>query len=247
MVEMPKSKAKPPQVDPLAGVNTDRPFPRLGLSAAQWNEICRLSGIPDGADEARNSIEIALGMFRQFQATDLHRMPLAKIRQEFDALADDSRSLYKRLSDLVRNRDAYTALIGHVPYTPLDRMSDTEDHQASLSSAESQRPIQDEQHLIQILDVLVGLPKWLLIGSRRVRPEKRGPKARNVYWLVGNLDGIRKQFAGKQISRSYKDDASKKYITYVCRIADPHIGDGTIDKAMKNRIQRSRTKRRPVD
>ena len=98
----------------------------------------------------------------------------------------DFRSLYKRLSDLVRNRDAYTALIGHVPYTPLDRMSDTEDHQASLSSAELQRPIQDEQHLIQILDVLVGLPKWLLIGSRRVRPEKRGPKARNVYWLVAS-------------------------------------------------------------
>jgi hypothetical protein len=39
-----------------------------------------------------------------------------------------------------------------------------------------------------------------------------------------------------KITRSYKDDASKKYITYVCRIADPDVGDGTIEKAMKDRI-----------
>ena len=91
-----------------------------------------------------------------------------------------------------------------------------------------------QRRLLQVLDVVLRLPKWLLVAAHRVEADKRGPKAGNVYWLVGNLDGIREQFAGKTITRSYKDDRSKKYITYVCRIADPHIGGGTIDKAMRS-------------
>jgi hypothetical protein len=75
-----------------------------------------------------------------------------------------------------------------------------------------------------------------------VKDEKRGPKSENVYWLVGNLDGIRAQFTGKKITRSYKDSDSVRYIKYVCKIADPSIERGTIDRAMKHRISH-----RPVD
>jgi hypothetical protein len=95
--------------------------------------------------------------------------------------------------------------------------------------------------------VVQRLPEWLRVAARRVKADKRGPKTRNVYWLVGNLDGIRGHFTGKKITRSYKDDASKQYITYVCRIADPDIGDGTIEKAMKDRIKRRDRIRRSVD
>ena len=99
-----------------------------------------------------------------------------------------------------------------------------------------------------MLDVLLTLPKWLLVAKYRgVEAKKRGPKAQNVYWLVGNLDGIREHFTEKKITRSYKDDAPKKYITYVCRIADPDIGDGTIEKAMQDRIKRRDRIMRSVD
>ena len=172
---MPKSKVRRCQVDPLADVDTGHAFPRLTLTNEHWNEISKLSGIPNGKEEARTSIEIALGLFRQFQATDACRMPAAKLRQRFRALAEEARSFYKRLSDLVDKRDAYSALVG------------------DLSSAGPQ------------LRILGGLPKWFLIAADRVKDEKTGPKSGNVYWLVGNLDGIRAQFTGKKITRSYKD------------------------------------------
>jgi hypothetical protein len=199
-VEMPKSKAQHVQIEPLASVDTGGAFPRLRLTAEQWNEISKVSGIPNSTKEARDSTEIALGLFRQFQATDSCRMRAAKLRQRFHALAEEARSFYKRLSDLVGNRDAYTALVG------------------DLSSAEPQ------------LRMLGGLPKWFLIAASRVKDEKRGPKSGHVYWLVGNLDGIRTQFTGKKITRSYKDSDSVEYIKCVCEIADPSIESGTIDR-----------------
>jgi hypothetical protein len=236
---MSKSKAGRIQVDWLASVDTHRPFPRLGLTTAQWSEVSNLSGIPNGSHEARKSIEIALGMFRQFQETDLHRRPAAEIRQEFHELAKDATNFYERLSGLMGNRDAYTALMGGVlPFGPLDRLTDMADHQGSVSSAEVQGLMQESsRRLAKIDEILLGAPKWFLTAAHRVKHEKRGPKAGNVYWLVGNLDGIREQFAGKKITRSYKDDGSVEYIKYVCKIADPRIGRGTIDKAMRFRIK----------
>jgi hypothetical protein len=56
--------------------------------------------------------------------------------------------------------------------------------------------------------------------------------------LVSELSGIRREFSGKLVSRSYKNAASREYITYVCVLADPEIGPGTIEEAMKRTIQR---------
>jgi hypothetical protein len=89
------------------------------------------------------------------------------------------------------------------------------------------------ERLAQTNNVLIRLPKWFFVAAYRVKDEKRGPKARNVYWLVGNLAGIREQFTGKKITRSSKDTSSVDYIKYVCKIADPNIGNGTIIEAIK--------------
>jgi hypothetical protein len=218
-----------------------RSFPRFPLDDEQWRKIAKLSGIPEGTVDARHHIETTIGIFRQFQASDLDEVPSAKIREEFEALADAARNLNDRISKLVGVRSAYTALTG-VPsvYRPLDRLSDFAGHNQSerLPSSIQKSGLAGERQLSQAVDVLLGLPKWLLVAAHRVEAAKRGPKTRNVYWLIGNLDGIREQFARKKITRSYKDDASKKYITYVANIADPKIGKGTIDKAMKARIKR---------
>jgi hypothetical protein len=163
VVEMLKSTARR---DPLVGVETNRPFPRLRFTNEQWNEISNLSGIPKNGTDARKSIEIALGMFRQFQATDLRLKPPAKIRKEFCALAEDAKNLYKRLSDLVSDRDAYTALTGEISrLSPLDRLRDIADRQASPSNAEAQPLMQDgHRYLSKIRDVLLDAPKRFLIA-----------------------------------------------------------------------------------
>ena len=86
--------------------------------------------------------------------------------------------------------------------------------------------------------MLQHLSDWLAIAAPRIEGTKPGPNAANVYWLVAVLDDIREKFTGLRITRSYKDAASKDYIAGVCQIANPSIGMGTIDAAMKNRIAR---------
>src|SRR5262249_5869520 len=128
-------------------------------------------------------------------------------------------------------------------YSPLDRLTDfAGPHQSEHlpPSVQSMVGLDGRRRLSQALDVLLGLPKWFLVAAHRVEAGKRGPKAGNVYWLVGNLDGIREQFTGKKLTRSYKHPAAREYITYVCKIADPNIGKGTIDNAMEARIKRRR-------
>jgi hypothetical protein len=191
------------------------------LTDEQWRETAKLSGIPEGKDDARQEIETRIGMFRESQASDLDRATPAEIRKQLEAQAKLAHDLNSGFSKLLDEPDAYTALIGNL-----------DEHRRSSDVLDAR--------LSEVLDVLSYLD-WLLSDAlRRVEGGKRGPKATNVYWLVGNLDGIRKQFTGKKITRSYKDDGSRKYITYVCRIADPHIGGGTIDKAMKARIEKRR-------
>ena len=188
-------------------------FRRLPLTDEQWKQIATYSSIAADNDEARRDIEVALGLFRQFEADKRERMPPPEIRVEFRALADIARNLYERLSRLIEHRDAYEAI------TPDEAITYT------------------GQRLSQTLDMLVSLPKWFLIAEHNVKKRRRGPQTDNVYWLVAQLDGIRRQWTGVRITRSYKDDASKRYIEYVCSVADPNITAGTIDKAMKARIK----------
>jgi hypothetical protein len=76
----------------------------LRLTEAQWRKISNLSGIPESIDEARKSIEIALGMFRQFQATDLLREQAAEIRNKLRDIAKHTKDLRERLSILMSKR-----------------------------------------------------------------------------------------------------------------------------------------------
>jgi hypothetical protein len=220
---MPKRRARDHSAaDLLGGVDQNRPFPRFPLTDEQWKKVANLSGISEGADYARHHIETTIGMFRESQASDLDRVTPAEIRKQLEARAKLAHDLYSGFSKLIDEPGAYTALTGK----PDERRRSSE--------------VLDAPRLRQVLDVLSYLD-WLLSAALgRVEGGKRGPKAQNIYWLVGNLDGIREQFTRQKITRSYKDDLSKGYITYVCRIADPDIGDGTIDKAMKARIKRRR-------
>jgi hypothetical protein len=185
----------------------------------------------------RSNIETVIGMFRQFQASDLTRiLSVAEISRELKALADEARKFYDRLSGLIEERDAYTALVGHRDmFSPFDRLTDVR-HQSEFGPEHN---IQSDGNLrpTQVIDLLRRLPKWFLLAEHRLEQQKPGPKSGNIYWLVAQLDGIRERATVNRITRSYKDAASKDYITYVCRIADPDVGDGTLELAMKERIK----------
>jgi hypothetical protein len=210
VVDVPKRKRQPDQLGPLVGVETNRPFPRLRLTDAQWDKISKLSGIPNENDEARKLIEVRLGMFRQIQDDDLNRRSVAEIKKDLRALGDDTKSLYKQLFSVMSNCNAYAALT----------------HEGT-------------QGVSILCDLLLQAPKWFLIASQRIKDEKRGPKSANIHWLVGNLDGIGEQFTGAKVSRS-KKDRSLEYVIYVCKIADPAVGEGSILNAVRDRIKQRR-------
>jgi hypothetical protein len=71
-------------------------------------------------------------MFRQFQKADLDHRSAAEIRESFRRLAKEANKFYKRFSELVSDRDAYTALAG----------GDIADCQASFAHADAQQLMQ---------------------------------------------------------------------------------------------------------
>jgi hypothetical protein len=243
---MSKPRAQRAQVDLLRGVEINRPFPMLPLTDFQWREVCKLSGISEDADKARKSIEIALGMFRQFENDELRNRGAADIREELRRLAQDLKQLYERFAQLIESREAYLALTAEPePLTSPARTAVIGVHQESSAGPEQHETVDDsDARVSQTCDILLRAPKWLLTAANQIKAEKRGPKAANAYWLVGNLDGIREQFTGKKITRSYKDPSSSEYVNYLCKIADPSVGPGTIQQAMRARIgQRNKLKK----
>src|SRR5262245_15118723 len=167
---MPKRRARNhTAADVLAGVDQNRPFPRFPLTDEQWRETARLSEIPEGAGLARDHIETTIGMFRESQASDLDRVTPPEIRKQLETLAKLAHDLYSGFSRLVDGLDAYTALTGKLD----------EDRRSSQ--------VLDARRLSEVLEVLSYLD-WLLSAALdRVERGKRGPKAKNIYWLVGNL------------------------------------------------------------
>ena len=189
---MPKLRVRNhPAAGVLTGVDQNGVFPRFPLTDEQWRKTAELSGIPEGADEARQHIETTIGMFRESQASDLDRVTPAEIRKELKAQAKLAHDLYSGFTKLVDEPDAYAALTGK------------RDERRRSSD------VLDARRLSEVLDVLWYLD-WLLSAALgRVEGGKRGPKAKNIYWLVSNLDGIRERHTGKQITRSYKDDLQR--------------------------------------
>jgi hypothetical protein len=192
-------------------------FPRFSLTDDQRDKISKLSGIPDMEAEAWAMIEVLITTYRNRKHHQGTALLPAKVRDELRAISKEAGKLWKRLSQLQKR-------------LPVDYSISFPEMTALLDLGARCSLIEKD-----IESVLATVPS------------KRGPRAaRDVYTLVSNLDGIRREVAGKAIRRSNKNnDASKAYITYVCRIADPNIGPGTIDKAMRHVIKR-RKRRGPI-
>ena len=200
------------------------PFPAFVLNDKQWNIIAKLSGISAQAAEARRELDAIVGRYRRFEVNDSIRVPSAKIRSEFDALRRETQAVLNRLHQLIDNPEAHFALMF------------TEEDTSSPFPQTTQ--LKGHDRLESALITLGHLADWLTIAASRIEDTRSGPSNANAYWLIAELDAIREKHTGLKISRSYKDSASKSYITAVCLIANPCIGSGTIDAAMKDRIAR---------
>jgi len=197
------------------------------LSDHEWENIATFSNLPAAA---RPLVEDAIATFRSFET--VLRPTASETRKELKDLHKFAADFHWRMAKLVANPFAHAAL------TIVESQERFPRRVVEMRMAEHLR-------LASSLTILKALAEWLLIAGRRVPATKRGAnrKALNVQWLVARLDVIREEFTGKKITRSNKRGATREYITAVCRIADPTIGPGTIDRAMQLRIRNNRRTR----
>ena len=81
--------------------------------------------------------------------------------------------------------------------------------------------------------------------AKHVLMPKRGPRPNVPYFLVAELDRILHHFVGRGIFRKRDQNkrGDKDWIDDVCQIADPKIGPGQIDSAMKWVVRKRRSQR----
>jgi hypothetical protein len=202
------------------------------MNASQWAAILQSSNLKRNA---RHKIDWAINLFRGFEQCR-PTQSLHVIRRQLRAHSKQALELHSGLSKLAQTPDAVYALTTLAETT-------------KELSRPSRRP-NDTKHLELMLHELSLLSTWLERASYHLPKAKPGAarRAANVVWLVGILDDIRYEHAKDKhakvrIKRSGKEpDSSRKFITVVCQLAEPELGNGTIERAMQQHIQSRRAR-----
>jgi len=181
----------------------------------QWRQIERLSGLPS---KAREDVETRVGLFRHCQAVTATRPSQAELRQELGDLHRDAVRLQKRLEEL-------SPWAKQIFWSPDELMPDWEDPRLSKTKP---------PRLKAAISAVTQLVRWFQFATPQARRQP-GPNPENVRDLVNELDEILARYTGRHITRSYKSTAAD-YVTAICKIADPTLGAGTIEAAMKGCI-----------
>ena len=193
------------------------PYKPVRLTEEQWTEIVHYSGLPDSV---RPIIGRAIALYREYQASIDASMTAAKTRVELDRMSKDTAAVRTRLIKAMANPEARYALT--VPI-PLPNTIPEPRHEA-------------HRRLETVVAELQRISQWFGLARDRVTDTKSGAKRRAAPTglLVHNLDQILTQFTGRRIKRSKK---MRQYVRMVCEIADPNIGPGTIDEAIKDQAK----------
>jgi hypothetical protein len=201
---------------------------RLVALSSQWPKIVEYSGLPSAA---QNEIVWAIARYRAGMRT---LNPTASaMRDDIGKLAQKAKTLAEGLAQLpMTPRVAVYLTLG---------MASKEEFVPTLSENRARNRLREECTRVR------DLATWLTSAHRAVVVGKRGGRERSllVTLLVKELDDIRLRHTGRRIIRSRKRDTSREYITAVCSIADPKIGPGAIEEAMKTVIAGRSRKSKP--
>jgi hypothetical protein len=187
------------------------------LTDKQWEQVVRFSGLPP---EARVDIGRAIALYRCV----IPYRP-SETRAKLEKLSKDALTLCDALKEL--HDHGYSRLVLTLALEPSQPFETAGGQQLA------------RRRLAAITRELQGLAEWLRAARDRVargRPGARG-RATLIALLVSELDRILERFTRKHIMRSDKKSTpGRQYVEAVCKIADPTIGRGSIDGAMKRQI-----------
>jgi hypothetical protein len=187
----------------------------LRLDDEDWNRLVEASGLPS---EARPRVETAIADFR---AAEQRRRRREAVRPS--DVCDELTKLQRRAAKL--SRDLQRLLAPDGPFLALVPTGTSEPDCALPMKA---------------IPTLDSLATWLGqsregIGGRM--PGRSAERAANVSGLTEMFADTIEELLRRQITFSQGD---KRMMERLCRTADPGIGRGTIESAMKRLIKRRR-------
>jgi hypothetical protein len=199
----------------------------MPVNDAEWKRIAKSLKLPD---EACPEYESIIAGYHRTKAWLPSRLPTAKIaaetRDQFTGTQETARKLRQQLFALRANSHAVFAWAA--ARYPNNKIA------AILTSNINDTRLELETFVDQIeaLAARCGNARGQVAGP------KRGPHTLHAYLLVDALDEFVEKHTGRRIDRS---KAVKYFVFETFKIADPKIGNGTIDGAMRSRIsQRGR-------
>jgi hypothetical protein len=202
------------------------------ISEQDWAVIIQCSGI---AQAQRDEIGLAVAFYR-IASEALGKSQPHGTRLALRSLSKKIDHLRNELSGLRRNPLALVVLA---------RASGSKNDFPHIMNRR-----EPDRRLTAITAQLEPVSQWFTKAAAAVAT--RSPRRAhmiNVNLFVAELARIYERSTGKSISRSLKrHNQSRDFIVTVCRMADPTIGPGAIDDAMKRLIKARGGKRaRPND
>jgi hypothetical protein len=194
------------------------------LTDEEWQKIANLSGLPA---KVRPKIVEVIDVYRSHQANfDIRNKP-SSVRRELDELRKSAESLAISLATALNDVDLWSAVARPRPssneWPPRTGLVD---------------PKVAVQRITGTLYELQRLRDWLILARAAVPHSKRGSKRQSApaSAAVFMLDEILFKFKKRNLERSNKRNETSEYVKAVLLIADPGIGKGTIDQAIKHQI-----------
>jgi hypothetical protein len=228
---------------------------RVRLSDKQWREIQKVSGLNDGA---RNEVATALNNYNIIRQSAAQAPRAAETKRKVHDIAKRAGNILTALvGDDARARAALSGSTGNhrFPFIAIDdgvRWALVRLAQPVSAAADMAKPVRslvafglppdldpttlyaDHSELVGLLRAVERLRAWCEAAGRALPAESRGAfrAAQCNVALVTSLDRILSAHTGRHISRSYKD-FDMQYIKLCFAAADPCVGSGSIEEAMK--------------
>lgn len=192
------------------------------MSDDAWERIGPRHALPD---EARGRIDDRIRCFLAFERGMKDRDPAT------------ARS---RLESAVKATDALIEALKSLPLEAVNALTLLEATARNHISANVNPLHMFDRMLLSRIEELEKLKGWLALGASRLVAKPSGDNASNRYWLASELDVLFHKYTGRRLDRSSKGSHTPRdFVAAVFKLADPRIGDGSIEQALRE-VQKHR-------
>jgi len=182
-----------------------------------WHAICAIIPLPK---EARLEIDAKIGLYRLWETAK--GKPSTQVRKTLQRASRTASELTASIKDL-----------GKPEWRQLDLLKPKHVERSAI------------EFLSTVQDQIIILNEWCLASAMQIK-RKRKTSTFPLRDFVQTLDDELLKHTGRNIKRSKKrtTDQSERFVHMMCNVANPHLGPGSVDEAMKSIIKSRRSSER---